>query len=114
MEDIKLYLEADRSFHRLLTAAADNERLTETVMGLRDQMRLYGIKSRSGLERQNESIVEHYKIIELVTAGDAEGLTNLLRRHIRAWEPIFVEALSRSLNPREPIVAGRSVRTASK
>jgi DNA-binding GntR family transcriptional regulator len=40
MEDIKLYLEADRSFHRLLTAAADNERLTETVMGLRDQMRL--------------------------------------------------------------------------
>jgi DNA-binding GntR family transcriptional regulator len=114
MEDIKLYLEADRSFHRLLTAAADNERLTEMVMGLRDQMRLYGIKSRSGLERQNESIVEHYKIIELVTAGDAEGLTNLLRRHIRAWEPIFVEALSRSLNPREPIVAGRSVRTASK
>jgi DNA-binding GntR family transcriptional regulator len=113
-EDIKLYLEADRSFHRLLTAAADNERLTEMVMGLRDQMRLYGIKSRAGLERQNESTAEHYKIIELATAGDAEGLTNLLRRHIRAWEPIFVEALSRSMNPREPIIAGRSARTANK
>jgi DNA-binding GntR family transcriptional regulator len=113
-EDIKLYLEADRNFHRVLTAAADNERLTQMVMGLRDQMRLYGIKSRAGLERQNESTAEHYQIIELATAGDAEALTNLLRRHIRAWEPIFVEALSRTLNPREPIVASRSTAAARK
>jgi DNA-binding GntR family transcriptional regulator len=113
-EDIKLYLEADRSFHRLLTAAAENDRLTEMVMGLRDQMRLYGLKSRAGLERQKESTAEHYMIIELATAGDPEGLTNLLRHHIRAWEPIFVETLSRELNPREPIVAGRSARATSK
>ncbi len=107
-EDIRLYLESDRSFHRLLTAAADNARLTEMVMGLRDQMRLYGIKSRAGLARQNESTAEHYRIIELVTAGEEEALTNLLRRHIRAWEPIFIEALSMVANPREPIVANRS------
>jgi DNA-binding GntR family transcriptional regulator len=113
-EDVMLYLEADRSFHRLLTAAADNERLTEMVMGLRDQMRLYGIKSRAGLERQNESTAEHYQIIELATSGDVEGLMNLLRRHIRAWEPIFVDALSRTLNLREPIAAGRPLRAASK
>jgi DNA-binding GntR family transcriptional regulator len=46
-EDIRLYLEADRSFHQLLTAAADNACLTEMVMGLRDQMRLYGTCPRS-------------------------------------------------------------------
>jgi DNA-binding GntR family transcriptional regulator len=107
-EDIKLYLEADRTFHRLLTAEADNARLTEMVMGLRDQMRLYGIKSRAGLARQNESTAEHYQIIELAMAGEEEALTNLLRRHIRAWEPIFIEALSRVANPREPIIAKRS------
>ena len=107
-DDINLYLEADRSFHRLLTAEADNARLTEMVMGLRDQMRLYGIKSRAGLARQNESIAEHYEIIELAMAGEEEALTNLLRRHIRTWEPIFVEALSRVANPREPIIAKRS------
>jgi DNA-binding GntR family transcriptional regulator len=107
-EDIRLYLESDRSFHRLLTAAADNARLTEMVMGLRDQMRLYGIKSRAGLARQNESTAEHYQIIELVMAGEEEALTDLLRRHIRAWEPIFIEALSRVANPREPIIAKRS------
>jgi DNA-binding GntR family transcriptional regulator len=106
-EDIRLYLEADRSFHQLLTAAADNACLTEMVMGLRDQMRLYGIKSRGGLSRQNESTAEHYQIIELAMAGKEEALTNLLRRHIRAWEPIFIEALSQVANPREPIVANR-------
>ena len=41
-------------------------------------------------------------------AGEEEALTNLLRRHIRTWEPIFVEALSRVANPREPIIAKRS------
>jgi DNA-binding GntR family transcriptional regulator len=106
-EDINLYLEADRSFHYLLTAEADNARLTEMVMGLRDQMRLYGIKSRAGLARQNESTAEHYKIIELAMASEEEALTNLLRRHIRAWEPIFIEALSRVAIPREPIIAKR-------
>ncbi|WP_441236265.1 GntR family transcriptional regulator [Bradyrhizobium sp. 930_D9_N1_4] len=106
-EDMKLYLEADRSFHQVLTAAADNPRLTEMVMGLRDQMRLYGIKSRAGLARQNESATEHFRIIELASAGKEEALTNLLRHHIRAWEPIFVEALSQVGAGREPIAAAR-------
>jgi len=106
-EDMKLYLEADRSFHQMLTAAADNPRLTEMVMGLRDQMRLYGIKSRAGLARQNESMTEHFQIIELASAGKEEALTNLLRHHIRAWEPIFVEALSQVGAIREPIAAAR-------
>ena len=91
-----------------LTAEADNARLTEMVMGLRDQMRLYGIKSRAGLARQNESIAEHYQIIELAMAGKEETLAKLLRRHIRSWEPIFIEALTQVANPREPIVANRS------
>lgn len=108
-EDVRLYLEADRSFHQLLTAAADNARLTEMVMGLRDQMRLYGIKSRAGLARQNESTAEHYQIIELAMAGKEKNLTNLLRRHIRSWEPIFIEALTQVASPREPIVV-KSVR----
>jgi DNA-binding GntR family transcriptional regulator len=106
-EDMKLYLEADRSFHRLLTAAADNPRLTEMVMGLRDQMRLYGINSRAGLTRQNESATEHFRIIELASAGKEEALTNLLRHHIRAWEPIFVEALAQLGAGRGPIAAAR-------
>ena len=75
-EDIMLYIEADRSFHRQLTAAAENERLTEMVMGLRDQMRLYGIKSRHTELKRQKSTAEHYKIIELATAGNVEALNS--------------------------------------
>jgi DNA-binding GntR family transcriptional regulator len=109
-EDIKAYLEADRCFHRILTAAADNGRLTEMVMSLRDQMRLYGIRSRAGLQRQSESVPEHYAIIKFATSGNVEALTKLLRRHIRAWEPIFIDALMRASSPREPIVVKRARR----
>jgi DNA-binding GntR family transcriptional regulator len=94
-DDVRHYLEADRSFHRAFVAAAGNDLLTETVMGLRDKMRLYGIRSRAGLDRQLESIEEHYRIIALAEAGETDRLTDLMRRHIRAWEPIFVDALTR-------------------
>jgi len=111
-EDMRLYLEADRAYHRVLTAAADNPMLTDMVMGLRDKMRLYGITSRSGLARQQESVPEHYEIADLAKAGDAPALAILLRRHIRAWEPVFLEALSRTGKDlvREPLVAARGRR----
>lgn len=103
-DDVQLYLEADRNYHREFVAAAGNSLLTEMVMGLRDKMRLYGINSRAGLERQQASVPEHYQLIELALAGEADALVTLLRKHIRSWEPIFVDALQRSKdNVREPL-----------
>ncbi len=90
------YLEADRNFHQALTEQADNELLTETVMALRDKMRLYGIASEPGKERQRESVAEHYRIIELADIGDADGLRELMKRHIRSWQPIFTDELLRA------------------
>jgi DNA-binding GntR family transcriptional regulator len=104
-DDVQLYLEADRNYHREFVAAAGNDLLTETVMSLRDKMRLYGINSRAGQERQQASVPEHYRLIELALAGESEALTTLLRSHIRSWEPIFVEALLRSKeHAREPLL----------
>lgn len=93
------YLETDRRFHRALTELADNELLTETVLALRDKMRLYGVSSEQGLERQRESVGEHYRIIKLVEIGDADSLRSLLKNHIRSWQPIFTEALLKSARP---------------
>lgn len=93
-DDVQSYLESDRTFHRDLIDAAGNRLLTETAMGLRDTMRLYGIRSQAGRDRQKDSIAEHYEIIALAKAGESGQLETLLRRHIRAWEPIFVEALT--------------------
>ncbi|MBR0896667.1 GntR family transcriptional regulator [Bradyrhizobium tropiciagri] len=107
-DDVQLYLEADRNYHREFIAAAGNELLTEMVMGLRDKMRLYGISSRAGHERQQASVPEHYRLIELALAGKTEALPTLLRSHIRSWEPIFVDALMRSKeHAREPLRQAR-------
>ncbi|MGL3209789.1 GntR family transcriptional regulator [Bradyrhizobium sp. BR 1433] len=107
-DDVQLDLEADRNYHREFIAAAGNDLLTDTVMGLRDKMRLYGISSRAGHERQQASVPEHYRLIELALAGETEALTTLLRTHIRSWEPIFVDALLRSKeHAREPLRQAR-------
>jgi DNA-binding GntR family transcriptional regulator len=104
-EDVRGYLEADRKFHRALTDAAGNPLLTETVIALRDKMRLYGITSRSGFQRQAASVEEHARLLDLVRAGKGEEAADVLRWHIRSWEPIFAEAIARSVRgtAREPI-----------
>lgn len=103
--DIAGYLRTDRSFHQAFTAEADNELLTTSVMALRDNMRLYGITSEAGLERQRQSVAEHFQLIDLAEIGDAEGLKALLRHHIRSWQPIFTQALLEAKRERAPATA---------
>ncbi len=104
-ENVRAYLAADRRFHRALTEAAGNPLLTETVMGLRDKMRLYGIASRSGYERQAASVEEHARLLDLVRTGQEAAAADLLRWQIRSWEPIFADAITRAMldTVREPI-----------
>ena len=103
-DDVHGYLEADRRFHHAFISAAGNALLTQMAMTARDKMRLYGISSRAGLERQAASVAEHYKLIELAMAGNVKAIKALLREHIRTWEPIFAEAIQR--NGRQPLRRG--------
>lgn len=102
--NFRAYLMADRKFHYLLTAAAGNAILTETVFSLRDRMRFYGDDSDEGLERQRASVPEHYKIAELAMKGGDRELATLLKRHIRAWEPLFMKAVTMGNKPRLSLV----------
>lgn len=91
------YVEGDRRFHEALVARAANPRLTRLVMAQRDDMRLYGIDSREGRERQRASVGEHYEMIEFGIAGDVERIGALITRHIMEWKPLFAAALSAGL-----------------
>jgi DNA-binding GntR family transcriptional regulator len=90
--DTLLYLETDRAFHLHLVSLAGNRLLVKMIMTLRDNMRLYGIESEAGIQRQALSVPEHFKLVELLVANKGQDAMALMRRHILDWEPIFVAA----------------------
>lgn len=94
--DTIAYLAADRAFHFTLASLSNNPRLTSMIMDLRDNMRLYGIESEVGLERQASSVAEHFELVELVAAHKLEKAADLLRRHILDWEPVFLAVIDGS------------------
>jgi len=93
-KDVLGYVESDRAFHQALTAEAGNPLLTRMIMDLRDGMRLYGIDSAAGRQRQVASVKEHYQLIELASAGNTKSIAALISKHILDWKPVFTAALS--------------------
>ncbi len=91
--DVPAYLEADRAFHLELVSRAGNRVLTDIVMGLRDRMRLYGIRSTAGLARQQASVAEHHQIVEILQNSDLDSATKVMTEHIMDWQPVFTEAV---------------------
>jgi hypothetical protein len=65
---------------------AENPLLTRLIMELRDGMRLYGIDSSAGRQRQLASVGEHYALIELAAAGKVGEIAALIDRHIKRME----------------------------
>ena len=91
--DVRGYVEADRAFHEALVSRAGNPRLTRMIMDLRDDMRLFGIDSAEGEERQRASVKEHYQLIELAAKGDTKNIASLMTSHIIDWQPLFRKVL---------------------
>ncbi|WP_109481244.1 GntR family transcriptional regulator [Paraburkholderia sp. C35] len=91
--DVPSYIASDRSFHEAMVEQVGNPLLTRMVMQLRDDMRLYGIDSADGVQRQKESVGEHYQMIELAEQRDVQAIGGLISRHILAWKPLFKAAL---------------------
>jgi len=92
--DITMYIETDRRFHEALVMRAGNARLTKMIMALRSDMRLYGIDTNEGRERQRASVREHYQMIDYALTGKVEEIGELITRHIVEWKPLFVAALA--------------------
>jgi DNA-binding GntR family transcriptional regulator len=89
------YIASDRAFHEALVGQVGNPFLTRTVMQLRDDMRLYGIDSSEGRARQQESVKEHYQMVDLADKGNIPEAGDLISRHILSWKPLFEAALAR-------------------
>ncbi|MEJ2804140.1 GntR family transcriptional regulator [Comamonas sp. BIGb0124] len=95
--DIQAYIAGDRAFHEILAAEVGNPLQTKLILQLRDDMRLFGVDSEEGLQRQHESVKEHYQIIDLAIRQDVEAIGPLISRHILSWKPLFRSALAQTV-----------------
>ena len=100
--DVRGYIETDRAFHEAFVSRAGNPRLTKMIMELRDNMRLFGIETAEGEERQRASVKEHYELINLAAKGETKAIATLISSHIMDWQPIFRKALM-SQTTRRPL-----------
>lgn len=93
-KDIRGYVLADRTFHLALISLAGNRYLTEMIMYLRDNMRIYGLESEEGMAQQEKSISEHFELVELISQGDVSGASRLISTHILGWVPVVSKSSS--------------------
>lgn len=80
--DLIAHVTADLEFHLRLLALAGNRHLVETVRLLRSRSRLYGLRSLAARDALVPSAHEHAELLDLLAAGDADGVEALMRRHI--------------------------------
>ena len=97
-KDGRGYIESDRAFHLELVSRVNNPMLTKMVMELRDAMRLYGMESAAGRQRQIASVKEHYQLLDMAAAGETDAIAGLITQHIRSWEPVFSAGLSERMD----------------
>lgn len=89
--DLIGHITADLEFHLLLLAQAGNRHLVETVRSLRARSRLYGLRALADRGALVPSAHEHAELLDLLTAGDAAGAEDLMRRHIGHVRGIWAE-----------------------
>lgn len=81
--DAGAFVEADRRFHRVFLAAADNLILLEMIDSLRDRQHRMGVFAIAREADRMETILrEHRALGEAVLAGDAERAEQLLDEHL--------------------------------
>lgn len=82
--DIVGYLDADLGFIMSLLGLLGNQRLVALLGNLRDRTTLlYGLKLRQEAGHLLNSAREHELILDTILAGDAEGVEELMERHLR-------------------------------
>jgi DNA-binding GntR family transcriptional regulator len=82
-KDLLGYLEHDRQFHLALLAMGKNQQLVTIVGELRARSRLFGLEQLAATGELVDSAREHVQMVDLMVAGDRDGLERLLRTHIR-------------------------------
>ena len=81
-DDITAIADADEKFHLVIYNATGNERLSQMVNALREQMYRYRFEYIKDFSQHDKVIEEHRKIYESLRDRDVEAATEAAKSHI--------------------------------
>ena len=98
--------EADEQFHFVIYGAADNEKLTEILNGLKENMYRYRLEYLKDEDARRTLVQEHNAIIEAFKHRDTEAGAEVTDQHIRNQERAVIarvrqEAQERAKRPKK-------------
>lgn len=84
--DLEKVVATDTDFHSILYQASRNQRLSQIISNLREQIQRFRTTSLSYPGRMKTALEEHRKIVEAISARDGELACKLAQEHIENAE----------------------------
>ncbi len=91
--DLDGIVSSDTHFHELIYQASRNERLSQIIVHLKEQIQRFRKTSLSQPGRSKDAVEEHRRIVEAIGMRDSELAMNMAREHIEAAEQILLNSL---------------------
>lgn len=94
-DDITEIANADEAFHMVIYLATGNERLSQLVNSLREQMYRYRLEHIKDKSKHPDLVREHEEIIQALENRDPQQSRLAIRRHIQEQVESVLELLKR-------------------
>ena len=91
--DIDNIVKTDIEFHDLLYHVSRNERLSQIISNLKEQLSRFRTLSMSYPGRLEETLEEHREMVEAIASGDVEAAREAAERHMVRAEETLLKAM---------------------
>ncbi len=92
-KDLNKVIEMDTDFHTLLYQASRNERLSQIINNLREQIQRFRTTSLASPGRMQSALEEHSRLVEAISSRDSELARRLAQEHIENAENSLMEVI---------------------
>lgn len=93
--DMDRLVQVDTLFHEAIYKASRNQRLTNIINNLREQIQRYRTTSLAYPGRMKRSLEEHRSIVEAIQSRDTQIAQQAAREHIENAENSMIEAIKK-------------------
>jgi DNA-binding GntR family transcriptional regulator len=93
--DMDRLIRVDTLFHEAIYKASRNQRLTNIINNLREQIQRYRTTSLAYPGRMKRSLEEHRSIVEAIQSRDTQVAQQVTREHIENAENSMIEAIKK-------------------